>query len=120
VFAIAAVVWVGTYYLLFHAPRDAYPLLITLVLFWIFGYWSLVGPLLAAITIRKVFRALEQAKTKDDVLRALGSDGGREAAIRLISSENGIPRFLAAQILRLVERRLSANATASTPSSESS
>lgn len=33
----------GTYYLLVHASADQYALLITLVLFWIFSYWGLLG-----------------------------------------------------------------------------
>lgn len=53
----AAVIWLlgfltvvpyATYYLFFEAQREQYALLITLVLFWIFGYWSVVGPLIAA------------------------------------------------------------------------
>jgi hypothetical protein len=67
----AIVVWVvglltavpyGAYYLLFEAQRDEYALLITLLLFWVFGYWGVVGPLIAAIKVRKVFRAIEQAR----------------------------------------------------------
>ena len=46
----AAVLWVvgifalvpyGTYHLFFEATRDQYAVLITLILFWIFGYQGL-------------------------------------------------------------------------------
>jgi hypothetical protein len=97
----------GTYYLLFHADRDQYALLITLVLFWIFGYWGVVGPLLAALKVRKVFRAIELAKSKDDLEKLLRSEDARQVAIELIASENHIPRFLAARVLKLLLSRLS-------------
>jgi hypothetical protein len=114
-FVRAAVVWVAglltivpfaTYELFFHAPRDQYAQLIGLVLFWVFGYWGVVGPLLAAIRVRRVFRALEQAASRDDLMKALGSDEAREAAIDLIASENRLPRFLAARVYRMLVRRL--------------
>ena len=73
---------------------------------WIFGYWGVVGPLLAAITTRRVFRAIEQASSRDELLRALRSDEARDAAIDLIASEHGIPRFVAARIYRWLLRRL--------------
>ena len=77
--AKAIVVWIvglltivpyGTYYLLFEAQRDQYAFLITLVLFWILGFWGVIGPILAVIKIRRVFQAIERAKSKDDLLRA--------------------------------------------------
>ena len=111
----AAVVWIlglltvvpyGTYYLLFRAERDQYALLITFVLFWIFGYWGVVGPLLGALAARRVFRAIEQASSRDELRRALQSDETREVAIDLIASEHHLPRFLAARIYRWILRRL--------------
>ena len=95
----------GTYYLFFEASRDQYALLIVLVLFWIFGYWGVVGPLLAALKIRSVFRAIERARTKDDLIGILRSPEGRDAAIDLIASENHIPRFLAARVYQLLVSR---------------
>mgnify|MGYP001104034740 CR=1 FL=1 len=41
---LVTIVPYGTYYLLFHAERDRYALLITPVLFWNFGYWGSRGP----------------------------------------------------------------------------
>ena len=115
----AAIVWIlglltvvpyATYYLLFHAERDQYAVLITLVLFWIFGYWGVVGPLLGALAARRVFRAIEHASSQDELLRALRSDETREVAIDLIASEHHIPRFLAARIYRWLLRRLPVDA----------
>jgi hypothetical protein len=118
----AIVVWVvglltavpyGAYYLLFEAQRDEYALLITLLLFWVFGYWGVVGPLIAAIKVRKVFRAIEQARSRDDLLTALRSAETRDVAIDLIASENHIPRFLAARVYALLVERFSSAADSS-------
>jgi hypothetical protein len=113
----AAAVWLlglltvvpcGTYYLLFHAQRDQYAFLIAVVLFWIFGYWGVVGPLVAAVKVRRVFRAIEQATSREDVMKVLRGEETREVAIELIASEHHIPRFLAARVYRLVVERLTA------------
>ena len=96
----------GTYYLFYEAPRDQYALLITLVLFWIFGYWGVVGPLLAALKVRAVFRAIEAARSSDDLLRTLKSPAARDVAIDFIATENHIPRFLASSVYRLLISRL--------------
>jgi hypothetical protein len=103
---LLTVVPYGTYYLFFEASRDQYALLIVLVLFWIFGYWGVVGPLLAAIKIRSVFRTIERARTKDDLIKALRSPESRDVAIDLIASENHIPRFLASRVYTLLVTRL--------------
>ena len=84
----------ATYYLFFHASRDQYALLITLVLFWIFGFWGVAGPVLAAVKVRRVFRALEAAKSREELLHIVRSPDARDAAIDFIASENHIPRFL--------------------------
>jgi hypothetical protein len=118
--AKAVVVWVvglvtvvpyGTYYLLHEARRDEYALVITLVLFWIFGFWGVVGPVLAAIKIRRVLRAIERARTKGDLLTTLRSPEARDVAIDLIASENHIPRFLAVRVYTLLLGRFSATRT---------
>lgn len=95
----------GTYYLFYEAQRDQYAFLIVGVLFWIFGYWGVVGPLLAALKVRRVFRAIEQARTKGDLLATLRSAQARDVFIDLIAAENRIPRFLAAFVYRLLLRR---------------
>jgi hypothetical protein len=112
----AVIVWIvglltivpyGTYYLLFEAQRDQYAVLITLVLFWIFGFWGVVGPILGAIKVRRVFQAIERAQSKDDLLALLRSPDSQVVAIDLIASENHIPRFLAARVFNLLVSRFS-------------
>lgn len=119
--AKAIVVWIvglltivpyGTYYLLFEAQRDQYAFLITLVLFWILGFWGVIGPILAAIKIRRVFQAIERANSKDDLLARLRSPDSQAVVIDLIASENHIPRFLAVRVFNLlVSRSSSANSS---------
>jgi hypothetical protein len=114
---LVTVVPYGMYYLLFQAPRERYALLITLILFWILGYWSVVGPLLAAFKVRAVFRALEHTRSREELLKLLHSPGSRDLAIDYIASENGIPRFLAARVYRMMARALSEGGATSTRSS---
>lgn len=108
IIGLVTVVPYGTYYLFFHATRDQYAALITFVLFWIFGYWGVVGPLLAALKVRAVFRAIELATSKEDLIVALRSPDTRDVAIDLIASENRIPRFLASKVYQMLVSRLSA------------
>jgi hypothetical protein len=100
----------GTYYLFFEAQRDQYALLFTGVLFWIFGYWSLVGPLLAISKVRRVFRAIEKARTPGKLREILQSRETEDVAIDFIASENKIPRFLAAKVYRLLVEKLASQA----------
>jgi hypothetical protein len=109
IIGLVTVVPYGTYHLFFHATRDQYAALITLVLFWIFGYWGVVGPLLAALKVRAVFRAIELATSKEDLIVALQSPDTRDVAIDLIASENRIPRFLASKVYQMLVSRLSAD-----------
>ncbi|MGE0158740.1 MAG: hypothetical protein AB7T31_04960 [Gemmatimonadales bacterium] len=113
--AKAFVVWVvglvtlvpyGVYYLFAEASRDQYALLITLVLFWIFGYWSLVTPVIMALRMRAVLRTIELARSREDLQRALSSPAARDVAVDLIASENRIPRFLAARLVARVAKRV--------------
>jgi hypothetical protein len=97
----------GIYYLLFHAQRDQYALLITLILFWIFGFWGVVGPIVSAVKIRRVFKALETIRSPDELRNLLQSEDSRDVAIDLIASENRIPRFLAKRIYNLLVKRFS-------------
>ena len=112
ILGLLTVVPYGTYYLLFEASRDQYALLIVGVLFWIFGYWGVVGPLLAALKVRAVFRAIELARSKDDLLKTLQSPEARDVAIDMIALDNHIPRFLAARVYAQLVRRLGSSAKA--------
>lgn len=110
VLGLVTLVPYGTYYLFYEAQRDQYAFLIVGVLFWIFGYWGVVGPLLAALKVRRVFRAIERAKTKDDLLATIRNAETQDLVIDLIASENRMPRFLAAHVYRLLLRRFSSMA----------
>lgn len=111
----AAIIWIlglvtlvpyVTWFVLFRASPDQYAILITLVLFWIFGFWGVVGPFIAMVKVRTVFRALERVQTKDDLLATLRSADARDVAIDLIATENHIPRFLAVRVYNLLLSRL--------------
>jgi hypothetical protein len=97
----------GTYHLFFEASRDQYALLITLILFWIFGYWGVAGPLLMTLKVRSVFRAIELAHSKDELIKVLNGPDARHVAVDLIATENHIPRFLASRVYDLLIARLS-------------
>lgn len=102
--------------LLFEATRDQYALLIVLPLFWIFGYWGVMGPILMAMKVRTVMRLIESARSRDDLLKALRSQEARDSAIDLIASENRIPRLLASRVFDLLCERLTASGAASASS----
>jgi hypothetical protein len=106
VVGLATFVPYGTYYLFFEASRDQYALLVTSILFWIFGYWGVVGPLLMTLKIRSVFRAIEAARSTGELERTLQSPDAKDVAIDLIATENHIPRFLAARVYQLLLRRV--------------
>lgn len=112
---VAAVVWAlglvtavpyAAYYLLFEAPRDQYAALIVFIGFWVLGYWGLVGPILMAVKVRRVFRAIDAAQTTDDFRQALRSPDMRDVAIDMIAADNHLPRFLAARVYALLAGRL--------------
>ena len=73
VLGLLTIVPYGIYHLLFYAQRDEYALLIMLALFWIFGFWGVVGPILSVIKIRRVFRAIEMAQSKERLKEILNS-----------------------------------------------
>jgi len=111
----ATVVWIlglltavpyATRYLLFRAPREQYALLITFVLFWIFGYWGLVGPIVSIVKVRSVFGAIQQTRSREELVAVLQSEDARNVAIEHIASEYRIPRFLASRVLKLATERI--------------
>lgn len=111
----AAIIWViglltivpyGIYDLLFHAPRDEYAFIITLVLFWIFGYWTLAGPLISAFKVRQVFKAMEQAQSKAELKQILLSKKSQEIFIEQLATENKIPKFIARKLVAAVIKKM--------------
>ena len=107
VLGLLTIVPYSIYYLLYYAQRNEYALLITLVLFWIFGFWGVAGPILTAIKVRRVFTALETAQSREKLEEILKGTEAQDVAINLIASENHIPRFLAKKIYFAAMRKLS-------------
>jgi len=107
ILGLVTIVPSGTYYLLYYAQRDEYAFLITIVLFWVFGFWGVVSPILAIVKIRHVLRALEMAPSGEEFKKVLLSPDSQDVAIRLIASENHIPKFLARRIYKRVLKGLS-------------
>lgn len=100
----------GIFQLLFHAQRDEYALLISLVLFWVFGFWAIMGPLLSAYKIHQLFKLLESAQFRKQVIEIITHQDSQDAAIKIIAMQNHIPRFLAKKLyLRVQQTLLDAN-----------
>ncbi len=106
VLVLVTLVPYSTYYLLFEAHRDEYALHITFILFWIFGFWGVVGPVMSAIKIRRVFKALETVQSKQQFLDIINKKESEDAAIELIAAENKIPRFIASKIYSRLLKQL--------------
>jgi hypothetical protein len=105
---LVTLVPLGTWYLFMRADRGQYALLIVGLLFWVFGYWAVAGPLLAALRVRAVLRMVLKARDPAAWREAVGSPAAREAAADLIARENRIPRFLAVRVVDLLAARLRA------------
>ena len=114
-FVAAVILWMvglvtfvpyGTYYLLYRAPREQYAFLIASILFWIFGYWGLVGPIVSIVKVRSVFRTIQQTRSREELVAVLRSEDAQNVAIDHIASEYGIPRFMASRVLKLVTERI--------------
>ena len=112
---VAVVVWViglvtavplAVSYLLFHAPREQYALLITFIIAWPVGYWSVVGPILLLLKLRFVYRGLRQATSADEFRRKLSSGETEEVVIDWIAHEYRIPKCLARRAYRCILRRI--------------
>jgi hypothetical protein len=103
---LLTVVPYATWHLFFRAPREQYAVLITFVLFWIFGYWGLVGPIVSIVKVRSVFRTIQQTRSRDELVAVLRSEDAQNVAINHIASEYRIPRFLASRVLKLVTERI--------------
>jgi hypothetical protein len=106
VLGIILLVPYALYRLLFVAQPDEYAFLIVFPLFWIFGYWGVVGPIFAAVKGHRLIRALEKAGDPEGLKRAFDEHEGDEVLIELIRTENRIPRWLARKIFDRVKPRL--------------
>lgn len=86
--------------LLFHAQREEYAFLIVAPLFWVFGFWGVVGPCVAAFRLRKLMKAIESAQDSAQLREAFTANRGEEVVIDLLASESGLPRWLARRVYR--------------------
>ena len=94
------------YQLLFHAERDEYAFLIVAPLFWVFGFWGVVGPALAAWRVRTLMKALEAAQSSDQIRAAFEQHQGRDVIVDLVASEYRLPKFIARRVCDRVIREL--------------
>ncbi len=97
----------ATYYLFFEAVKDQYTWLITFILFWIFGYWGIVGPIISAIKARAVFRAIEMSHEQGKLKETMQNAETEDVIIELIANENHLPKFIAAKIYRMMLKKMS-------------
>jgi hypothetical protein len=94
------------YYLLFEAPREQYALLIVFVLFWIFGYWPIVGPLITLQKFLKIKSAFANIKSRQELLALLQNPETEAAAIDFIAKDNGVPQFMAKWAYQHIAKQL--------------
>jgi hypothetical protein len=115
---LAAIVWViglvtavplAAYHLLFQAPRDQYALLIAFIIGWVFLYWSVVGPVLMLLKLRRVYRGFRQVRSADDLRRRLSDGQTEDVLIDWIAREHRIPKFLARRAYRYLLRLIAAS-----------
>jgi hypothetical protein len=97
------------YYLFFHASRSEYAFLIFFILFWIFGFWGVAGPIVSAIKIKRIFNKLQNVKSPEELKALLLSSESREAVVDLIASDNHIPKFIAKRVYNLLVQKFSDN-----------
>ena len=65
--------------------------MIRIPVFWIFGFWGVVGPLFAAVKAHRLVKALEAAHDAGSMQRAFEKKEGDEVIIDLVRVENRIP-----------------------------
>lgn len=110
---IVAIVPYAIYQLLFHAQREDYAFLIVAPLFWVFGFWGVVGPALAAWRVHTLMRALETARGSDEIRAAFEKHQGREVVVDLVASEYRLPTFMARWVCDRALRELRKRASSS-------
>ena len=96
--------WVYT--LFFVAERQDYAFYIVMPLFWIFGYWGVAGPLIAAWRVYSLMQAFEKIQSREELEALLRNPETEEAAVDLVAMENKLPRFLARKLVRRIAREL--------------
>lgn len=102
------------WYLFCQAEPTQYAWLILLILFWVFGYWSVAGPIIAILKVRAIYRTIVELKAQGDLLAALRRQETEEIVVDLIARQNRIPRFLATRVYRLLVRHFATEARTKT------
>ena len=92
--------------LLFYAQKEDYAFLIVAPLFWIFGFWGVVGPLVAAWRVRTLMNAFQAAQSSDQLREAFKRHDGKEVIVDLIASEYRLPRFMARWVFDRVVKKM--------------
>ena len=108
---LCTIVPYSIYQLLFYAQSDEYAFLIVVPLFWIFGFWGVVGPLIAVVRIRRLMNALESAGSMDEIRLAYERNDGEAVIVDLIATENHLPKFLARIVYKYALRHLQARSS---------
>jgi hypothetical protein len=103
---IVAIVPYAINQLVFHAQKDEYAFLIVAPLFWIFGFWGVAGPCIAAWRIHTLVRALEAARGSDQIREAFERHEGKEVVVDLVASEYRLPRFMARWVCDRVHKKI--------------
>lgn len=103
---LVTIVPYSIYSLFYTAQRDQYAFLIVVPLFWIFGFWGVVGPLVAVWRVRTLMRAIELAGNATELKEAFERNDGKEVVIDLIANDNHIPKFIARRLYNKVEKKL--------------
>ena len=103
---IVLIVPYSTYQLLFVAQREDYALLIVLPLFWLFGFWGVVGPVLAAWRVHRLINALGAATNSGEARKAFEENDGKETLVDMLANEHRVPRFVARRALDRVMSRI--------------
>jgi hypothetical protein len=115
VVGLVTIVPYSTYYLLFQAERSEYALLIVLVLFWIFGFWGIVSPILTLLKVRRFFNTIKQCRSPRELAQHFHNEVDEESIIDMISTESKIPKFIARRLYHAVVARLRQRAQESEP-----
>ena len=95
------------YRLLFEAESDEYAFLIVAPLFWVFGFWGVVGPLVSAQRVRTMMKRLETGR--DELAREVEFNGSKEVIVDLVARENRIPRFVVRKLYDRIVRESKAS-----------
>lgn len=94
------------YYLLFQADTSQYPALIIFILFWVFGFWTIVGPWMTAIRVKRLINQLQSIQSLDHLKALWEQSEAEDTIIETIAQENGIPTFIARRVFNSLRKQI--------------